>query len=200
MFFKKKNTFETKALKYMKQKYQEDFTPGIYTPGNYKHAYNNLTVFSENFPNDEIDVYEGKKGAFEDTYPHVFFKKSVEDLMNEIAKPLFQQCTCYLNGCTIPADPSITMKSSLEEYLKASSLSLSVNIYINELDTINDYNELSSQLEKKFKEKNLPREIALCYLQPNVTLTQINRSINQKIVDGENPKQYIKSFTSIIII
>lgn len=184
----------------MKQKYQEEFTPGIYTPGSYKHIYNNMTVFSKKFPNDEIDVYERKKGSFEDTYPHIFFRESVEALMNDIAKPLFKQCVCYLNVSTIPTDESITTKSTVTQYLNTTCLSLSANIYIKELDSINNYNELSSQLETAFKEKMLPRDITLCYLQPNVGLNQITRDINHKIASGENHKKYIRSLSSIIII
>lgn len=184
----------------MKQKYQEDFTPGIYTPGRYKQIYNNMTVFSDKFPKDEIDVYESKKGSFEDTYPHIYFRESVEALMNELAKPLFKQCICYSNVCTIPTDESVSIHSSLMDYLKNTCLNLSASIYIKESNDINNYNELSSKLETEFKEHMLPRDITLYYLHPQVKLSQITRSINQQITNGENHKKYIRSLSSIIII
>lgn len=185
MFFKKnKLTVEEQMLNYMKEKYQEDFTPGLCEEANWAYSYDSMTVYSHKFPGEFIDVYRYEKKIFKDNYIGFLFREEIENIIHNIAEPLFGRCVVIMHVSNFPLDKDLKKDTTLEEYLKNACPLNNVSIYIQEYNPLKNYRACLEELRLKFKKQLLPYDLSFLFLKPDKSLNDINRKTEDKILDN----------------
>lgn len=139
------------AQKYLKKKYNEEFE-GLY--GYYSMGYVMLLSPKAN-PNWKVAVeYEKKYGRviFHDNYVAFQLKPEIEQMLREIAKPIYGECKVYVQPSRFSLDDSWNKESNLLDYISWGTFDVSLFVF----DGIDQKEEkfrrfLDSSLEHKFK-------------------------------------------------
>lgn len=197
MFLKKDEfTAEEEMMKYMEEKYQEEFTAGLCSTANWAYNYDSMTVYSDKFPNEFIQVYRYKNKEFKDNYMAYLFREEVEQLVHEIAEPLFGECKVFMDISDFPVDGDLGRDASLEDFLKNSSPLDQIMIYVQEFNPNYEYIEKLEKLSVQFKEKQLPRSLSILFLKPNNSLDNITRENENEILEQlDEDSWFIKDFS-----
>lgn len=185
MFFKKDElTADEAMMKYMKEKYQEEFTAGLCSTANWAYNYDSMTVYSDKFPNEFIQVYRYENKEFKDNYLAYLFREEVEQLVHEIAEPLFGECKVFMSISNFPVEGNLSRDASLSDFLKNSSSLDQIFLFIEEYNLEYNYMERLEKLRVQFKECLLPTYIRLFFLKPDKSIDTITRE-NQREIRGQ---------------
>lgn len=138
------------AQRYLKKKYNEEFE-GLY--GYYSGGYVMMLSPKAN-PSWKVAVeYEKKHGRviFHDNYVAFQLKPEIEQMLREIAKPIYGECKVYVQPSRFSLDDSWNKESNLLDYISWGTFDVSLFVF----DGIDQKEEkfrrfLDSCLETKF--------------------------------------------------
>ena len=184
MFFKKNELPAVEQmLKYMKEKYQEDFTPGLCEMASWAYSYDSMTVYSDKFPKEFIQVYRYEKKIFKDNYMSFLFREEIEQIVHDIVETLFGRCVVIMHQSNFPVDVDLPKDASLDDYLKNKPIMNNFRIYLEKFDSSKDYMKCVEQMRLQFKDKLLPYSFRLFFLKPDKSLDEITRKTENMILD-----------------
>lgn len=175
LFAKNELSAAEQMLDYMKKKYKEDFTPGLCQGANWAYSYDSMTVFSEKFPKEFIQVYRYDNKIFKDNYMSFLFREEIEKMVFEIVEPLFGKCVVIMHVSNFPVHGNLSKEASVNDYLKNSPASNSFSIYLEGYNPSKDYMLGIEELRLRFKDKLLPGIIDLWFLKQEKCLEEITR-------------------------
>ena len=183
--FKKNDTLsaQEQMLKYMNEKYNEDFKPGLCEMANWAYSYDSMTVYSDKFPGEFIQVYRYNEKEFKDNYLAFLFREEVEKKVQEIVESLFGKCVVIMHISNLPVKGNLTKDASLNDYLENASSMNNLYIYLENYDSSKDYKECIKKLQVQFMNNLLPREFNLRFLKKNMLLEEITRESENMILD-----------------
>ncbi len=144
------------AEKYLKKKYGEEFE-GQY--GYYDAGYT-LILNPKSGPEWNVAVeYEKKNGRviFHDNYVAFQLKPKIEQMIKDIAYPIYGECKVYLIPWVLPLEDDWNKESSLSEYLRLRAFGI----------------ELFTHADSEDKEEQLQRFLDAC-LQEDLKLSRLN--------------------------
>lgn len=154
------------VLKYMKDKYNEEFTYlGGGTEGWNAPEYE-IYVSSSKFPDASIMIRLGKEsGDMVDNYMSFLMKSRIEEVMNQIAKDIYPESKVYYSTDAAPlagANPEM----DVDEFIKYSGkyLALSLTICVSDAEYETNKDQKLEQLRSKFKEKDYKPQFRIIYV------------------------------------
>lgn len=183
MFDKDELIVSEQMLKYMKEKYQEDFTSGLSEEASWAYEYDSMTVFSDKFPKEFIQVYRYENNKFRDNYISYLYRDEVEKIVQEVVEPLFGRCKVINHISTLPVSVDLPKEATLNEYLKNQQPNNQVSIYIKKYDPSKDYMEAVEKMTLQFKDKILPGIIDFYFLSEEKNLDAITRNSENDVLD-----------------
>lgn len=170
-------------LNYMKEKYQEEFTPGFCEEANWAYSCDSMTVYSDKFPKEFIQAYRYKNKEFKDNYISYLYRDEVEKLVQEVCEPLFGKCKVINHISLLPVDPDLPKEATLMEYLKNQQPDNQVSIYIEKYDATKDYMEIVEKMTVQFRNKLLPGIIDFYFINEDKVLDAITRDTEKAIMN-----------------
>ena len=175
-------------LNYMNDKYQENFTSGLFTAAGWAYDYDSMTVYSEKFPGEYIQVYRYKENDFRDNYLSFLFREEIEARVAEIARPLFGKCKAFMHLSSLPIKGYLTKEVSMSDYLSNCPCDQGIYLYLENYSKSLNYKEELETLRLQFKNLQLPHAISLLFLKPEKKLEEITRETESMILNkiGDN--------------
>lgn len=145
---------EGELFAYLAEKYPDDkFTKIRDAGGGIEFQYDyGMYVKSEKFPDAKIHVSHGKFGleaeqSIRDNYMAYYFEEEAKEYTQQLAEGIYGECVCTssLNFMAM-LSPSVTLESTVLDYLQNSMNSFSCSIYLpmytNERDRDEQFNRL----------------------------------------------------------
>lgn len=183
MFGKKRLSVSELLLKYMKEKYQEEFTPGLCEETNWAYSGDSMTVYSDKFPKEFIQVYRYKNNEYRDNYISYLYRAEVEKIVQEVCEPLFGRCTVIKHISLLPVDTDLPKQATLMEYLKSQQYGNRLTIYIEKYDSEKDYMDAIEKMTVQFRNKLLTRVIDFYFLYEGKNIEAITRETEKAIIN-----------------
>ncbi|NLD47424.1 MAG: hypothetical protein GX660_09525 [Clostridiaceae bacterium] len=152
--------------KYMKDKYNEEFTYiGGGTEG-WNAPEVEVYVSSSKFPEAKIMIRRGKEsGDMIDNYMSFLMKSRIEEVMDAIAKDVYPVSKVYYSTDVSPL-AGASPQMELDEYIKysAKNLALSLTICVSDDEYKTNKDQKLEQLRSKFKEKEYKPQFRIIYV------------------------------------
>lgn len=180
---KEKNPKAEKMLQYMKDKYQEEFTAGLYQEANWAYNYNAMSVLSDKFPGEFIEVREVGRNQFSDSYLGYLYREENARRIQEIATKLYGKCKVISEACDCIVPVKFSAETSFEEYMSFAKSSVSSKIFVDYTEKDRDFEGLFEALTQMLDEKDMKQDINIFVMREEIDLNSITRKSLYDMLD-----------------